>query len=521
MAEAEAAMTWKHLPLLSALVLALPLGAAGCNRSEPRPPVRVVVVERKAALTLAAEALGAGLTARSADGGIIPALAQSWRVSDDGLSVLFRLRPAHFADGQPVTADDVVTSFERARSRNRPLSGLMGGITRLSAPLPEVVELTLSTPQPELLELLAMPELAIHPRRGGHRAPGAFRVTGQPVLPAAVPAKSARGSAPHAALAEIVFPLTLVRNPQAAVPSPGGNATIMLDIAAPGEAVRRFQQGQADVVYGARLQGFTDARILARRNTLLLEPARAVLMLLVNERDGPLADPRIRRALALALDREGLALRLFGSAAAAAVPGLVPPGIPGARPPVLLAPLDERRAEARQLLQAAGVTLPFHVALSAGNSSEEERLARLIAADLAPLGIEIGLARRSPQAQAAAVANGDFTLALVERWSPINSPLAFLLPLRCGANRHGVCVAQADRLLAEAWAAPTLAARQAAYAEAERLWIEDGGAIGLIQPLAWALVSPRVTGFEANAMGVHPLVAVGIEPRRAHLLDGR
>lgn len=43
----------------------------------------------------------------------VPGLAQSWRVSDDGRVVEFELFPnARFSDGTPVTADDVVFTFE-------------------------------------------------------------------------------------------------------------------------------------------------------------------------------------------------------------------------------------------------------------------------------------------------------------------------------------------------------------------------------------------------------------------------
>ncbi len=42
-----------------------------------------------------------------------PGLAESWEVSDDGLSYTFTLRDAKFSDGSPVTIDDVVYSWER------------------------------------------------------------------------------------------------------------------------------------------------------------------------------------------------------------------------------------------------------------------------------------------------------------------------------------------------------------------------------------------------------------------------
>ena len=42
-------------------------------------------------------------------------LADSWTVSDDGLTYTFKLKPGlKFASGNPITADDVAFSFERA-----------------------------------------------------------------------------------------------------------------------------------------------------------------------------------------------------------------------------------------------------------------------------------------------------------------------------------------------------------------------------------------------------------------------
>ncbi|MCA9976718.1 MAG: hypothetical protein KC413_13240, partial [Anaerolineales bacterium] len=49
-----------------------------------------------------------GLTRYDENGRIAPALAQSWQVSDDGLTVTFTLRDdAVWQDGEPVTANDV------------------------------------------------------------------------------------------------------------------------------------------------------------------------------------------------------------------------------------------------------------------------------------------------------------------------------------------------------------------------------------------------------------------------------
>ena len=53
-----------------------------------------------------------GLTRYDADGTLVPNLAESWTVSDDGLTVRFELRDdVRWHDGRPVTADDVLFSY--------------------------------------------------------------------------------------------------------------------------------------------------------------------------------------------------------------------------------------------------------------------------------------------------------------------------------------------------------------------------------------------------------------------------
>ncbi|NNE60146.1 MAG: peptide ABC transporter substrate-binding protein [Woeseia sp.] len=55
-----------------------------------------------------------GLTAYSADGQLIPAAAERWEISDDGLTYTFWLRPdARWSNGEPLTAEDFVYSFRR------------------------------------------------------------------------------------------------------------------------------------------------------------------------------------------------------------------------------------------------------------------------------------------------------------------------------------------------------------------------------------------------------------------------
>ncbi len=55
-----------------------------------------------------------GLTQMDADGQAIPAIAESWDISEDGCTYTFHLRDAQWANGTPVTAADFVYGWQRA-----------------------------------------------------------------------------------------------------------------------------------------------------------------------------------------------------------------------------------------------------------------------------------------------------------------------------------------------------------------------------------------------------------------------
>ena len=484
----------KPLIAVSALLL------AACRPgADDAPPLEVDVVSARAETQLVADAVSSGLTALDAEGRVVPALAQSWRVFDEGRSIVFRLRPAHFPDETPIRAADAVAVIEAARrGRAGPqVRDMLLGVTRVSAPLDTVVELRLSTPQPELLELLAAPQFAIR-QSGRPAAIGPFLIKRD----TAKDDTQAAGKKPGT---------RLVRNGEYF-----GAETVKLGSAVvhrqPVEdAIQRFNRGETQLVLGGGLEGLASARITTRRDALLLETPRSGLMLLVNYRRPPLNERNVRRALQLAINRDSLAQTLFGTQAAAPLLALSAGNIAGYTPPRpdwADQPFATRQLEATRLITEtvqAGGGEPLSLTVAVTDSPAETRLLTVIAADLAAIGVQLKLARRSPEAHLKAVRDGEFDLALFRRDTPIDSPLPFLLPNLCNRNRHGVCLPEADKLVQESWTAATRAERLSKLAAAERLWGEDGAAIGLVQPIGWSLVSRRVSGIASNPGGSHGL----------------
>src|SRR5439155_17383428 len=111
-----------------------------------------------------------GLVRFDASGNIVGGLAERWNVSDDGLSYIFRIASTKWTDGRPVTAPQVAKLLKRAigpRSKN-PLRDPLGAIEDIVPMTDRVIEIHLTAPRPNLLALLAQPELAV--LKGGEGA---------------------------------------------------------------------------------------------------------------------------------------------------------------------------------------------------------------------------------------------------------------------------------------------------------------------------------------------------------------
>jgi peptide/nickel transport system substrate-binding protein len=90
-----------------------------------------------------------GLTRFAPDGSVIPGLAESWDISEDGLTYTFNLREGvTFHDGSAMTAEDVVFSLDRARAEDstNAQKPLFAGIESVEAVDDTTVVVTLTAP---------------------------------------------------------------------------------------------------------------------------------------------------------------------------------------------------------------------------------------------------------------------------------------------------------------------------------------------------------------------------------------
>ena len=88
---------------------------------------------------------------------VVPGLAKSWDVQQDGKVYLFHLRPeAKFSDGTPVTADDVKFSFDRVSAPKSVLNWTLEAVKSTSVVDPQTVKVTLHKPWAPFLNDLTL-----------------------------------------------------------------------------------------------------------------------------------------------------------------------------------------------------------------------------------------------------------------------------------------------------------------------------------------------------------------------------
>jgi peptide/nickel transport system substrate-binding protein len=160
------------LAVASALVVVLPLTPA---LAQARTDVKVGLVLEPPSLDPTAEAAAAvdevvyanvfeGLVRFAADGSVIPGLAESWDISEDGLTYTFHLHGGvKFHDGSDFNADDVKFSLERINAADslNAQKQLYADIASVEVVDPVTVKVTLSKPNGNFIYNLAWGDAVI------------------------------------------------------------------------------------------------------------------------------------------------------------------------------------------------------------------------------------------------------------------------------------------------------------------------------------------------------------------------
>jgi oligopeptide transport system substrate-binding protein len=447
---------------LTMSVIGGPLHLADPNRS---------VLDSAPALLLSSTAQG--LVAFDGEGQVEPALAERWVTTDDGLSYIFRIRRAKWANGRSVTSAEVAARLNEVfgaggNSRLKPLFASVAGAISMTG---QVVQIQMRAPQPNFLQILAQPELAL------------FRT-----LPS-------QGTGPYKihSIKAGVTRLRLIPETEDGEYIPDPEST---DVRVRGEkasmGVARFAVRDIALVTGG---GFNDIALARAANLpnsqFQLDPAYGLFGLAISADSVALGDSNIRRALAMAIDRERL-VQLFGvntwQTAVTILPNQLDSAARPAGPEWTQLNLEQRIARARGLVKGGLI-----VKLALPNGPGSRLLLAALAADWRRIGVTVQAVGPRDAAD----------LRLIDEVAPQSSALWYLSRLSCGHDLP--CSENGETALKAALSARTLDERANAIGEADAAFAGVQGYIPIALPLRWSLVSPQLVGWRPSAFAVHPL----------------
>jgi peptide/nickel transport system substrate-binding protein len=272
------------------------------------------------------------------DGATTPGLATAWVLSPDGTSLTLTLRGGvHFHDGSPFDADAVKRNLERGKTTQKSVvAGQLASITAIDAPNPSTVVLHLNGGGGALLGFLAGPAGMVASPASWARSNAATAPIGTgpwQVSPDSIPGND----------------MVYTRFAGYWDPSVARVDTIHIRVGAESTFVPGLSGGVAHAVL---LTGSpTDGTTLSTNGLPVRTASTTYLHMFYLNKTGVFADPRVRRALSLAVDRQLLCdALLYGRCVPTAQP--VPPK--SWAYDTASAPTAPDAAAARELLAEAG-----------------------------------------------------------------------------------------------------------------------------------------------------------------------
>jgi oligopeptide transport system substrate-binding protein len=466
---------------------------AGCSDSESDSAVAISVIGPKPRMidpsrsgfdqpsAALVGALSQGLVSFNASGEVEPALAERWIVTDDGLSYIFRIKRARWSDGRPVTAKEVAQSLRASISPNsrNTLRRHFSAVAEIVAMTDWVIEMRLTTPQPELLPLLAQPEMAI--------------------------LRSGKGTGPYRL--HRAFPNSYVLRPS--LPEGQSESDVDLNILRKSErrlrgekassALARYQQEEVALVLGGSFDtvAYVKAAGIAR-NHFRRDLAAGLFGLVVTPTSDALGNQDVRQALAMAIDRQRLVGRFKVNGwrpQETLLPAPIASSGNQAAPEWAALTMSARLERARSII-AAGRNAPMRVRVALPDGPGGRVLFAQLAGDWSRIGVEAVRVKMTDVSD----------LRLIDLVAPQNAAAWYLRQFVCSPIT--MCTAPTDEILKRIQD-PDSGVRANALLEADAAITKDQYFIPLATPMRWSIVAARLSGYQENVYAIHPLNRLG------------
>lgn len=440
-----------------------------------------------------------------------PRLAKSWSISDDGLAYTFVLREdVRFHDGTPLTAETARFSFDRQMDPDHPAhfpdasfqywQNLFSDVERLETVDAMTLRFHLKKPNAGVLTAFAS-------FPGWLVSPAAFEVHGEEMVFNPV------GTGPYRFVAwrpnEAVI---MERNPDYWGGEAGFERLVMRSIPLNSSRLSELLAGNIHGLDGVQPSELSDLRA-DDRFTIHSAPGMNVGYIAFSHLSERMRDPELRRAIALAIDRENLvALALDDTGSVAAYPA--PAGFLGV--PADGGPIRHDLEAARALVAAhpEWSTRPLTLATFGQPRMyfpDPQRIASLIRNDLEEAGLDVEIVNREFKSHLHVTRRGDFEMALLGWIADTPDPDNFLSTFfhskaavpGSATNISFYRNPEMDALLDEAISVSKPEKRAALYGQALDLWARDLPLIPLVQGDQITVLDKRIGGYVLSPTGNH------------------
>ncbi len=348
------------------------------------------------------EMLYSGLVRNDPNGAakVVPALAEKWDVSKDGLTYTFHLRPGiKFSDGTPITAEDIAWNIEQFANPeiNISLPSLAEGIKTVEAPDKSTVVIKLEYPVAAFLYNIAVFPAFVVPKDKLESEGAAFwkhPVSSGPF----VMKEFASGS--H---------ITFEANPYYFEKGKPYLKTMRWNFVSNSNTrVLDLKSGQAQMADGIPFAQVESLQGESGLSVQSVELPQSVLMV-TNTKTPALADPHVRRALSLAINREQMNEAVFRGTGT--VPNSVLQNFELNASPSEVKPFEYNVAKAKEEMAASKYAKGFSVTLQYPAGFDYfKQMALLIQQEFGAIGVKVKLEELEASTVAEKWFGGEFEL---------------------------------------------------------------------------------------------------------------
>ncbi|MGG4397823.1 ABC transporter substrate-binding protein [Paenibacillus thiaminolyticus] len=337
------------------------------------------------------------------DTGIIPWLAASWKVSEDGLRYTFTLeRDVKWHDGTALSADDVVFTFEYFKTHPFPWTGDLSQIQSVTSPGDGTVEFQLNNKYaPFLTDLVGI--LPIIPKHVwekvsdpiAYRDPSALVGTG----PFTLKQYDEKSGQYWFAANESYF-----------------KGSVNVKDVAYIDVKNKVLSLQNNEINAASTLSYQEAEQLQKEGFQMMksEPTGSAVRIVFNLDHPQLQDKRLRQALAYALDRAEMASKIVGGTPIPGSGGIIPPDSPWYNDKVKTYEYDTAKAE--QMLDelgyrkdGTGVRQDLKLSVIVSSTSKEAQMMKEM---LKKVGIELNIQQVDGATFTSAMGENKYDMAL-------------------------------------------------------------------------------------------------------------